>query len=569
MLTLLSLLTPFAAAQSTDGAVPAINAQNFRPSIDSTRTLWVDDASVQDRTYMGRLLFHYVANPLVYEYDDGERVELVSDVLQADLTAGVRVWKLRFGADLPLYLVQSGEAGQGVGLGDIGLDAKLGILDREKAALGLALSTRITLPTATVTNALGSPNTGWEIDAIVDRKLGKALLALNVGVRGGPKTELENVSLDDFLVARLAGGYALSDNAGMALELAGEKSLSAPFDNAAGLPLEWMATGYGYLTNALVVRGGVGTGLTSGIGSPDFRVAVGIGLEPRTKVEDGPKDKDKDGVLDPADTCPTKPEDMDSFEDADGCPDLDNDQDTVPDASDACINDPEDRDSVKDTDGCPEPEVAVKVRLIDAATSQAIGAGRVVVKGAGAESSGGAVEVFELLPGSYEAAGTAVNYQPATMAFEVKEGATVDVKLTPEAETKITVTRDRIDLREEVNFDLATADIQKRSYPLLEQVAKVMNTYPEILVLRVEGHTDSRGDDAYNLDLSQRRADAVKAWLVAKGVAADRLVAQGLGESKPLDPAETDAAWAKNRRVDVFIERWAEPVAPAAPAAPK
>lgn len=566
MLILLSLLTPFAAAQSTEGAVPSINAQNFRPSIDSTRTLWVDDASVQDRTYMGRLLFHYVANPLVYEFDDGERVELVSDVLQADLTAGVRLWKIRFGADLPLYLVQSGEAGQGVGLGDVGLDAKLGILDREKAALGLALSTRVTLPTATVTNALGSPNTGWEIDAIVDRKLGKALVALNVGVRGGPKTELENVSLDDFLVARLAGGYALSDNAGVALELAGEKSLTAGFDNPAGLPMEWMASGYGYVTKSLVVRGGVGTGLTSGIGSPDFRVAVGLGIEPR--VDAATADRDRDGIVDGSDTCPTKPEDVDSFQDDDGCPELDNDQDTVVDVSDTCPNDPEDRDSVKDADGCPEPEVAVKVRLVDATTSQPLGVGRVVVKGASAESSGGPVEVFELLPGAYEVAGSAVNYKPATMAVEVKEGATVDVKLTPEAETKITVSRERIDLREEVNFDLNTADIQARSFPLLEQVAKVMTTYPEILLLRVEGHTDNRGDEAYNLDLSQRRADAVKTWLVAKGVSADRLVAKGLGESKPLDPADNDAAWAKNRRVDVFIERWAEE-APAAPAAPK
>ncbi len=553
---LLSLLTPFAAAQSVDGAIPTINAQNFRPSIDSTRTLWVDDASVQDRTYMGRLLFHYVANPLVYEYDDGERVALVSDVLQADLTGGVRVWRLRFGADLPLYLLQSGEGGQGVGLGDIGLDAKLGILDRETAALGLALSTRVTLPTATVTNALGAPNTGWEVDAIVDRKLGKALLALNVGVRGGPKAELENVALDDFLVARLAGGYALSDNAGMALEFAGEKSLTTGFDNPAGLPLEWMATGYGYVTKSLVVRGGVGTGLTPGIGSPDFRVAVGVGIEPRVEVGEG--DRDADGLVDSADTCPTKAEDADSYEDTDGCPDLDNDQDGVPDLSDGCPNDPEDRDMVKDTDGCPEPEVAVRVRLVDATTAKPLDVGRVVVKGAGAETAGGPVQQYELLPGAYEAQGSAVNYEAATMAFEVTEGATVDVKLAPEAETKITVSRERIDLREQINFDLNTATIQASSFPLLEQVATVMKTYPEILVLRVEGHTDNRGDDTYNLELSQKRADSVKAWLVANGVAADRLVAKGLGESKPLDPTDTEAAWSKNRRVDVYIERWAE-----------
>jgi len=553
---LLSLLAPFAAAQSVNGEIPSINAQNFRPSIDSTRTLWVDDASVQDRTYMGRLLFHYVANPLVYEYDDGERVELVSDVLQADLTGGIRVWRVRFGADLPLYLMQAGAGGEGVGLGDIGVDAKLGIFDRERAPVGLAIGGRVSLPTATVTNALGARNTGWEFDAMVDRKLGKALLALNVGVRGGPKTELENVSLDDFLVARLAGSYAITDDVGAAIELAGEKSLSTGFENPAGLPVEWMASGYGYVTDTLVVRGGVGTGLTSGIGSPDFRVALGLGYEPRTEVGEG--DRDADGLVDSADTCPTKAEDVDSFEDADGCPDPDNDADGILDAADACVNQPEDRDNVKDTDGCPDEEVAVRVRLLDAVTGKPLDVGRIVVRGATPVGPEGAAEDFALKPGAYDAAGSSVNYVTGSVSFEITEGpATIDLKLSPEAETKITVSRERIDLREQVNFDLNTATIQARSFGLLEQVAKVMNTYPEIELLRVEGHTDSRGNDDYNLDLSQRRADAVKAWLVEKGVAADRLVAKGFGESKPLDPAETEAAWAKNRRVDVFIERWA------------
>ena len=553
---LLALLAPFAAAQSVNGEIPAINAQNFRPSIDSTRTLWVDDASVQDRTYMGRLLFHYVANPFVYEYDDGERVELVSDVLQADLTGGIRVWRVRFGADLPLYLMQAGEGGQGVGLGDIGVDVKFGILDREQAPIGLALGGRVTLPTATVENALGARNTGWEIDAMVDRKLGKALLALNVGVRGGPKTELENVSLDDFLVARLAGSYAITDDVGAALELAGEKSLSAGFDNPAGLPLEWMASGYGYVTDTLVVRGGVGTGLTSGIGSPDFRVALGLGYEPRAVV--GEADRDSDGPVDSADTCPTKAEDVDSFEDTDGCPDPDNDADGIVDAADACPSQPEDRDNVKDTDGCPDEEVAVRLRLLDAMTGKPLDVGRIVVRGATPISPDGATEDFALKPGAYDAAGSSVNYVTGSVSFEVTEApATIDLKLSPEAETKITVSRERIDLREQVNFDLNTATIQARSFGLLEQVAKVMNAYPEIELLRVEGHTDSRGNDDYNLDLSQRRADAVKAWLVEKGVAADRLVAKGFGESKPLDPAETEDAWGKNRRVDVLIERWA------------
>jgi OOP family OmpA-OmpF porin len=86
-----------------------------------------------------------------------------------------------------------------------------------------------------------------------------------------------------------------------------------------------------------------------------------------------------------------------------------------------------------------------------------------------------------------------------------------------------------------------------------------MNAYREITLLSVEGHTDNRGDEASNLDLSLRRAQAVVNYLIRKGVAGNRLVAKGYGETRPLDPADTEAAWEANRRVDVLIESWAAP----------
>lgn len=564
---LLSLLAAPAHAQAVGAEIPEINAQNFRPSIDAMGTLWADDAEVQKQRFSTRALFHYTLNPLVYEFeDDDERVKLVSDVLQADVTAAVRVSRVRLGLDLPIYLLQAGEGGQGFGLGDVGIDGKLGILDHDDAPLGLAVSARADFPTATVANALGSPNTGWEAAAIVDREIGdRLLLALNVGYRGGAKTELENISLDDFLTMRLAGSYGLGDDAGVALEFAGAKSLATAADPGASFPLEWLASGYGYVTDSVAVRGGVGTGITSGIGSPDLRVLVGVGFEPRDREEEGPADPDADGIVGDADACPTEAEDKDGFEDANGCPDADNDQDGVTDGSDKCPDAAEDKDGVRDVDGCAEPETLVTVRLLNADDGAPLAVGRATVKGSDGERAGTAGQKFELAPGHYEVAGTATNFEGSTAAFDVAENTplAVDVKLKPVKEAKIVVTRERIELREKVFFDLDKDTIQARSNPLLEQVAKVMNEYPEIKRLRIEGHTDSRGDDAYNLDLSQRRADAVKAWLVAKGVAADRLVAKGLGETVPLDTAENDAAWEKNRRVEVFIEAWEDPKAPA------
>lgn len=65
-------------------------------------------------------------------------------------------------------------------------------------------------------------------------------------------------------------------------------------------------------------------------------------------------DQDQDGILEQKDACPTLPEDKDSFQDEDGCPDPDNDQDAILDIDDMCPNDPEDKDLFEDEDGCPE-----------------------------------------------------------------------------------------------------------------------------------------------------------------------------------------------------------------------
>ena len=95
---------------------------------------------------------------------------------------------------------------------------------------------------------------------------------------------------------------------------------------------------------------------------------------------------------------------------------------------------------------------------------------------------------------------------------------------------------------------------------LLTEVAKVMTDHPEIKRVRVEGHTDNKGGAAYNVKLSQQRADSVIKWLSSHGIAADRLVAKGIGLTTPLVPNDTEANRALNRRVEFHIEDQAETV---------
>ena len=77
---------------------------------------------------------------------------------------------------------------------------------------------------------------------------------------------------------------------------------------------------------------------------------------------------------------------------------------------------------------------------------------------------------------------------------------------------------------------------------------------PDIRLVEIGGHTDERGDAAYNLSLSDRRAAAVVTYLVGKGVAAARLTSRGYGKTMPVDPAHDEAAWTKNRRVEFTIQ---------------
>jgi outer membrane protein OmpA-like peptidoglycan-associated protein len=104
-----------------------------------------------------------------------------------------------------------------------------------------------------------------------------------------------------------------------------------------------------------------------------------------------------------------------------------------------------------------------------------------------------------------------------------------------------------------IEFEFDSARIRPTSYPVLDSVVKALVDNADIELLEIQGHTDERGDDAYNLALSDRRAAAVRDYLVAHGIAPSRLVARGYGETRPVAPGHDEAAWSLNRRVAFVI----------------
>jgi len=112
----------------------------------------------------------------------------------------------------------------------------------------------------------------------------------------------------------------------------------------------------------------------------------------------------------------------------------------------------------------------------------------------------------------------------------------------------------RIELRQQVLFETGRAVIRPESAPLLREVAGVLAEHPEIVKVRIEGHTDAAGAPARNLALSRRRAEAVRRWLVEReGVDEGRLEARGYGQARPIASNGNAAGRVRNRRVDLLV----------------
>lgn len=167
----------------------------------------------------------------------------------------------------------------------------------------------------------------------------------------------------------------------------------------------------------------------------------------------------------------------------------------------------------------------------------------------------------DLPPGAYVARVESDAHLITSAGFEVRPRETVEPTITVvarPARAQVQLRARELTIRRQINFATDSAEILPDSIPLMTEIADALLRHPELTGLEIQGHTDNRGNAQHNLDLSQRRAQSVREWLVGAGVAADRLTSQGYGDTRPVAPNITAGGRARNRRVQFIITSRAE-----------
>lgn len=480
-----------------------IDVQNFHPALGPYSIFSVEGAGTLDHLKpAGMLMFNYASEPLVAVSDAGVRRPVVDEQLALHVLLGVGVTRyMQVDLHLPLYVVNdglvNGEDFGGFTAGDLALRVKGGLLSQQRGdALGLGLSLELRAPTGDDEAYTGTGGVVALPKLIIDKKIGRVLLAANVGAALRETKTVRNLDIGSEMTYGVGAEVALLKGlVAVGVEGFGRTQLASMFSNKDETSLEGLLAVKLNTPAGVSIISGAGGGILGGYGSPEFRGLIGISYAPiKRDLPDldstVPEDLDGDGITGAADKCPKAPEDFDKFQDEDGCPDPDNDGDGIPDKEDKCP----DKAGKPEQKGCPVEAVDKKV--------------------------------------------------PPNMTA---------VRAAPQRKF-VTLEARSIRINSKIFFETDEAKIKPESLPILDEVAAVLKDNPGILRVEVQGHTDGSGDPDYNKVLSQERAEAVRDYLIKQGkVDAGRLTATGFGSTKPLVKEATDEDRAKNRRVEFMI----------------
>jgi outer membrane protein OmpA-like peptidoglycan-associated protein len=525
-------------------------------------------------------VLEYADSPLVLVHSDGTVEKLLDDIVAANLVLGYAPHeRLRLTAGAPLFFASTGPLDQanGLGLGDLRVTADAVLL---QGPVSLGLAPFVDLPSGAEAANLGQSGVAGGALLGARAEAGRASIGLNVGPYFQPSIELGNLQGVDRLLAGAHLGYGVTDSLGLNLE----SRLELPFgaNDVAGtdMPAELLLFGHKrFDSGAHLMLGGAGA-VSPGAGAALFRLFVGGGFgrfaEPAPEIVEEPPPEagltievllEGKRVVDaPVLVAGTMPlEVMSAARPIEHLGLAPGEIYTATATHGPCMEGageavvPEQGLGALQVVLTPKRDAVVRLEIYDADDKPLLG-GIVSWEREVTHCVPGEPLVLKethqgrqsIGVGTHTVFVTVEGYNTYVETVELAEGddELIVVKLAP---TKVAVSEEKIEILDKVYFEYDGDQIDPKSGALLDEVAAILRAHPEIAKVEVGGHTDAHGEDDYNLDLSQRRVDRVRSWLIDKGVAAERLVAKGYGEGSPIDTNDTPAGRARNRRVEFTI----------------
>jgi outer membrane protein OmpA-like peptidoglycan-associated protein len=518
-----------------------VAAERFQPAPGPGNLVTVETARVPGEfSYSFGLVMDYARQPLRLRHclpgpcaDPGariDRVNVVRDLGTASILAALTpLSRLQIGLRLPFqYIVGDGvvtdQASAGYGgpqpggirgfaMGDPSLEAKVRIIGgvTDPVTVGAALSASAPVGHATANGlyaGYGSPVV--DARAIVDLDLGRFFAAANVGAAFKSAAQLGTLTLGSELRFGVGAGVRI----GPQVQLLAEGFGSTNFTTTSGSNAAELDGAVRYLPAGapVVLTLGGGAGLNQGVGAPAVRLFLGVGVFLQRKTDPNDPDLDRDGIPNGDDQCPLEGGDVVRIRGKFyGCPRRDSDGDGVQDQLDACPDLPGVATQDPKTNGCPSDD-----------------------------------RDHDGIPNDQDRCPD----EPETYnGFQDADGCPDSPPIRAEVRADQIVI-----INERVNFEFGSDKIVgARSFEALDLVAQVMKEHPELKRIEVAGHTDNVGNGAMNLDVSRRRARAVLAYLVGRGIDGSRLTSNGYGPDAPVAKNDTEAGRAANRRVQFNI----------------
>ena len=359
-----------ASAQVAPPHDDGIDLQLFDYAIGPKTFFTVDNADVATPKALALdAMVTFLTSPLTVYNSSGSthtmigttRDEVVQTLTEMQLTGAYGLTdKIQVGASLPFVFALTGDGLDAMNgtpgshlevtaLGDLMLEGKMRLWQRDQ--LRLAGIAALTLPTRLGSD--GAQYTGDDLPTLEARaalqwSTGRLSLGANAGLLVRDPRTFYGTTIGQQLTWGGAAAVSVTDRFSLIGETYGRLGLqdmsvnNSPAETIGGLRI--------LVGTSLSIVAGGGVGLDRAIGAPAARFFASVGYAPDTRDSDG------DGIPNDRDKCPYEPEDKDGFQDEDGCPDPDNDGDGIPDKDDKCPDAAEDHDGFQDDDGCPDPD---------------------------------------------------------------------------------------------------------------------------------------------------------------------------------------------------------------------